>query len=107
MNTRIKSDDAGLYVRCDGWIARPPEGTWAHVLLRVRATHPAGPAVYVRWDNWMGSVEERWEIEGPYWEHPIEGRGKQAELLRIADREGRPQIASAVRELHETETEPR
>ena len=48
--SKIKSDSEGLFIQCDGWIGRPPKSTRAIVGMTVRATHPAGNIICVRFE---------------------------------------------------------
>jgi hypothetical protein len=88
--TKVKRDKKGLYVRCDGWIGRAPGRTKFKEGDVVKASHPAGPNVWVKpvddkdrsWDN---PKLESWWTEDLYWWHGIEGRGPFARKLREYD----------------------
>lgn len=62
MITKIKVDSKGLFVRCDGYIARNAL-TKFKTGNSVSATHPAGPSIYVKSKPNRKEKPEIWDID--------------------------------------------
>lgn len=96
MKTKIKRDEEGLYVRCDGWIGRvSSKGSRFTVGDAITASHPPGSFIYVREQgNKDRKSWETWSTTTSYWWHPVEGRGAHAKTLRERDIEEHPSLYS-------------
>jgi hypothetical protein len=96
---KAKQDRKGVYVRVDGWIARRPPNSEIQAGDEVVASHPGGPLAKVRPSTAAPrSGQEFWELNGPYWWHPVEGRGAQAGTRRENDRQRWPEVYLPERE---------
>ena len=76
MITRIKKDEKGLYVRCDGYLARYDSDVYGAIHHQpeskfkegdsVSCTHPAGPSIYVKSKPDRSEKPETWKSEGAW-----------------------------------------
>ena len=82
---KVKADERGYYIRCDGYICRPePVGaTSVAVGDSVKVTHLFGSQTV----NVEVGDGETWKTDIMYWWHAKEGRGDHAKKLRESDRE--------------------
>ena len=92
MKTKVKSDEQGIYVRVDGYIARPSQATTLTDGNPVQASHPPGPIARVRLEGTPIQAAEVWSIHECYWWHKKEGKGAHAKQLRALDRERNPSL---------------